>query len=334
MGACKPGENITPPANVSLVRIPENFPNPVLNTDNPLTEDGIALGRHLFYDKRLSGNNQVSCASCHDPAKSFSDGVALTSAGVSGTPLLRHSPALINLAWAESGLFWDGGSSNLESQALAPLTAEDEMHQNLIEMVKKLETVPDYIRMFKNAFNDNIRPGYVVMALAQFQRTLVSADSRYDKFVRKEIGGFLSEKEKRGLLLVKQRCQACHSSDLFTDFGFHNNGIDSEFPAEPHEGLYTGRYRITYNKKETGAYKTPTLRNIMLTAPYMHDGRFSTLRDVINHYSEGVHQSETLSSSIPVTGFQFNEEEKDAILSFLETLTDEVYIRNPKFTKP
>ncbi len=334
LAACNAGKSDILPIEAPLVRIPANFPPPELNPDNPLTAEGVSLGRLLFYDKRLSGNNQVACASCHNPVKSFSDGVALTSIGVAGTPLLRHSPALINLAWANTGLFWDGGSTNLESQAIAPLRAEDEMHQDLIELVAELEAVPDYVTRFKKAFNDGIRPGYVMMALAQFQRTLVSADSRYDKFVRGEAGGYLSDLEKEGLVLVEQKCQSCHSTDLFTDFLYHNNGLDSEFPAEPHEALYTGRYRISYDKKDVGAYKTPTLRNVMLTAPFMHDGRFSTPRQVIDHYSDGIRPSQTLSPFIPENGFQFSDREKEAILAFLETLTGRTYITNPNFVAP
>ncbi|ODS84325.1 MAG: cytochrome-c peroxidase [Cytophagaceae bacterium SCN 52-12] len=334
MAACNAGKTDIPPAETPLVRIPANFPSPRLNADNPLTPEGVALGRQLFYDKRLSGNNRIACASCHDPAKSFSDGVALTSAGVTGTPLLRHSPALINLAWANTGLFWDGGSTNLESQALAPLRAEDEMHQDLVELVEELSAVPDYVSGFRKAFNDDIRPGYVMMALAQFQRTLVSADSRYDKFVRREDDEDLSPMEKEGLLLVRQKCQSCHSTDLFTDFLYHNNGLDPVFPAESYDGLYTGRYRITYDRQDMGAYKTPTLRNLKFTAPFMHDGRFSTLKQVIDHYSEGVRSSETLSPFIPENGFRFSEREKEAVLAFLETLTDAAYTVNPGFTAP
>lgn len=334
LAACNGGKTDIPPVETPLVRIPANFPSPELNPDNPLTAEGVALGRLLFYDKRLSGNNHIACASCHDPANSFSDGVALTNAGAAGTFLLRHSPALINLAWADTGLFWDGGATNLESQALAPLRAEDEMHQDLIEMVEELNAVPDYVSRFRKAFNDDIRPGYVAMALAQFQRTLVSADSRYDKFVRGEVGEDLSAIEKEGLLLFRQKCQSCHSTDLFTDFLYHNNGLDTEFPVELYDALYTGRYRITYDKQDIGAYKTPTLRNLKFTAPFMHDGRFSSLEQVIDHYSNGIRPSETLSPLIPANGFRFNKREKEAILAFLETLTDAVYITNPGFTAP
>lgn len=332
--ACKPGENTILPVETPLIRIPSNFPQPGLNPDNPVTAEGVALGKLLFYDKRLSGNNQVSCATCHAPALSFSDGVSLTIAGVSGTPLLRHSPALINLAWATSGLFWDGGSANLESQAVSPLRAEDEMNQDLIALTGELEAVPDYVARFRDVFRDDIRPGYVMMALAQFQRTLVSADSRYDRFVRGETGGHLTDLELEGLALARKNCQTCHNTDLFTDFGYHNNGLDSDFPAEPHEGLYTGRFRISYDPKDMGAYKTPTLRNTTLTAPYMHDGRFASLQEVIDHYSEGIRLSESLSPLVPAGGFRFTEQEKAALLAFLDTLTDPVYISNRDYVLP
>jgi len=325
---------IDPEFQAYSLPVPEHFPQPVFDTENPMTREGIELGRMLFYDVRLSANNKVSCASCHDQSLAFSDGVALSKAGVSATALLRHAPALINLAWANNGLFWDGGSTNLESQAFGPLTAHDEMAQNLYELTEELNTVPNYVTRFKSAFDAAISPQQVAKALAQFQRTLISADSRYDQFKLKKAGGTFSTLEMRGLELVKQKCQGCHSGELFTDNDYHNNGIDALFSNTEHEGLYMGRYRISYDLDDLGKFRTPTLRNVGLTAPYMHDGRFKSLEEVLDHYSEGIRGSETLDPLLPAKGMKLQEDEKKAIIAFLHTLTDQRFITNPAFQAP
>jgi cytochrome c peroxidase len=327
-------QNVDPEPAGYILPVPAHFPQPVFDTENPMTREAIELGRTLFYDVRLSGNNLVSCASCHDPKRAFSDGIALSKAGVAGTSLLRHSPALINLAWADNGLFWDGGSLNLESQVFGPLTAHDEMGQDLYELIDELNAVPEYVNHFKVAFDDGLNIQNVAKALSQFQRTLISADSKYDKFRLSQSGAVLSSIELRGQELVRQKCQGCHSSELFTDNEYHNNGLDTDFINTDHEGVYLGRYRITYDLADLGKYKTPTLRNIALTAPYMHDGRFGTLEEVVEHYSSGVKKSNTLDSRLSADGMHLNEVDKAAIVSFLKTLTDYAYINNPAFQKP
>ena len=332
--ACSRKEFVVPEPQIYQFAVPSNFPRPDFDTESPLTKEGIELGRMLFYDLRLSGNNKVSCASCHDQKLAFSDGKALNDAGVSGTVLHRHTPALINLAWANNGLFWDGGATNLESQAFGPLTATDEMHQDLFELAGELSAVPEYVKRFDLVFKDQVSSQNIVKALAQFQRTLVSANSRYDKFKRNEAGGNLSSVELQGLQLVRQKCQSCHEGELFTDNGYHNNGIDADFSNDQYEGLFQGRFRISYNAADLGSFKTPTLRNVALTAPYMHDGRFAELEDVLDHYSGEIKISATLDSKIPANGFQFNSDEKKAILAFLKTLTDEEFITNSEFSKP
>lgn len=334
LAACGKEESVDPePLNYQFV-VPDNFPQPVWDTENPMTRNGIELGRMLFYDVRLSGNNKISCASCHDQKLAFSDGKALSNTGVSGTVLHRHAPALINLAWANNGLFWDGGSTNLESQAFGPLTATDEMHQDLFELVDELNNVPEYVKRFELVFEDKISSQNIVKALAQFQRTLVSSNSRYDKFKRNEPGGNLSAMELHGMELVRQKCQSCHEGELFTDNNFHNNGIDADFSDDQYEGLFQGRFRVSYNPADLGSFKTPTLRNVALTAPYMHDGRFANLADVIDHYSNKILVSPTLDKQIPNNGFQFSDVEKKAILAFLKTLTDEEFITNSEFGEP
>ncbi|MDR7131442.1 cytochrome c peroxidase [Algoriphagus sp. 4150] len=318
------------------LEIPEGFPSPVYMMDNPLTEEGVLLGKRLFFDKEISSNGKVSCASCHNPHLAFSDGVALGREGVSGNPLERHSPALFNLAWMGNGLFWDGGSKNLESQALGPLTHADEMGMDLSELEHRLRQDPTYPHLFEDAFDNGVSAGNVAKALAQFQRTLVSAKSRYDQSLRASSGVSLSESELRGLGLVRQHCGACHSGELLTDNQFHNNGIDGDFSDLSHEMIHLGRYRITHTEGDVGAFKTPSLRNVMVTAPYMHDGRFTSIDEVITHYTSGVADVETTSPLLfqqtGKVGISLTDDEKSAIKDFLETLTDHDFISNPSWT--
>ncbi len=336
--SCAKQDSSRAPQAVSL-EVPANFP-PITNMpSNPLTKEGIELGRRLFYDKRLSGINQLSCASCHRQDIAFADGIALSNIGASGNTLHRNAPALINMAWANNGLFWDGGSTNLESQAFAPLASADEMHQELFELVSELRSIPDYAERFRFVFNDNeIRTGNIVKALAQFQRTFISAGSRYDKYRRYEAGGTLSSLELQGMQLVRTKCEGCHKGELFTDNDYHNNGIDDDFSDNSFEGIFQGRYRITNNPADLGKFKTPTLRNSMLTAPYMHDGRFATIEQVLNHYSAGVLASPSLDPLVKQNGGQpgipLTAEEKGAIIAFLKTLTDSAFIANQHLSKP
>jgi cytochrome c peroxidase len=336
--SCKKSDitTIQEPQAVSL-EVPVNFPAYTDDLNNPLTREGIELGRLLFYDKRLSGNNQISCASCHKQSLSFSDGIALNNIGVSGNVLHRNAPALVNMAWAKNGLFWDGGSTNLESQALGPLTSVDEMHQDLYQLVNELKAVENYVVRFKSAFKSDISDATIMKALAQFQRTIVSSSSRYDKYKRGETGGNLTDSELQGLILVQQKCQSCHKGDLFTDNEYHNNGLDDDFSNNSLEGIYQGRYRVTFNTADLGKFKTPTLRNVMLTAPYMHDGRFTTVQQVLDHYSNGIKVSPSLAPSLNPFGIPaipLSSTDKANIIAFLKTLTDSSFINNPKLSKP
>ncbi|REA60121.1 cytochrome-c peroxidase [Dyadobacter luteus] len=314
--------------------IPEHFPQPIFDTGNPSSREGIELGRMLFYDNKLSANNKISCASCHDPKLAFSDGLQFGSAGVSATPLLRHSPALFNLAWANKGLFWDGGATNLESQVFAPLTAHDEMAQDLDQLIIELNSVARYVSGFQEAFNQPVNIQNVAKALAQFQRSLVSANSKYDRYRLKTKGASLTMEEIKGQVLVKQKCQGCHVGELFTDFDFHNNGLDTDFSDAGHEGIYMGRFRITYDINDLGKFKTPSLRNVALTSPYMHNARFSTLEEVVEHYSSGIKGSVTLDPLLPRNGFKLSAQEQKQIIAFLHTLTDHTFISDQKHFLP
>jgi cytochrome c peroxidase len=338
--SCKkdvPLEKSNPAPQAVKLEVPGNFPAAEQDLDNPLTAEGIELGRMLFYDVRLSGNNRISCASCHRQDLAFTDGVALSSIGVSGKTLDRHAPALFNLAWAKTGLFWDGGSKNLESQAFGPLTSADEMHQDLLVLETELKQVPDYVTRFKQAFNEEIKSTNVVKALAQFQLTLISGTSRYDKFKRAEAGGNLTTIELQGMNLVNSKCKACHSGELFTDDGYHNNGIDATF-SDDHEGIFQGRFRVSFDPNDMGKFKTPSLRNVMLTAPYMHDGRFKNIDEVLDHYQFGIKISPTtdqlLYQNQGQLGIPLSQTEREAIIAFLGTLTDHEFITNKKINNP
>ncbi|GGI26078.1 cytochrome-c peroxidase [Pedobacter mendelii] len=338
--ACKKDnivDEIIPKLTSVKLKAGSNFPAIDNDIDNPLTAEGIELGRLLFYDTRLSGNNKISCASCHRQDIAFTDAVALTNIGASGKKLERHTPALFNLAWAKNGLFWDGGSTNLESQAFGPLTSADEMHQNLVELETELKQVPNYVTRFKAVFNEEVKSANIVKALAQFQRTLISDGSKYDQYVRKENNVSLLDVEISGMNLVKAKCGSCHVGELFTDDLFRNNGIDDTYPDDL-EGIYQGRFRVTFNLADLGKFKTPSLRNVMLTAPYMHDGRFKTIDDVLEHYNSGIKISATLDKSLYQNngnvGIPISATEKIAIKAFLSALTDNSFISNKKFSNP
>ena len=332
--------------NTFALRQPAFFPKAVESAinpktglpSNPLSRAGVELGRRLFYEPLLSANKQVSCSSCHHQDKGFSDGVAITTAGVSGKPLERHSPTLINLAWTDKGFFWDGGSKNLESQVFGPLTHADEMGIYLPEMIDRLSALSTYVDLFQMAFNEPPSAAGVAKALSQFQRILISADAPYDLYRRGEQPDALSADQLRGLNLIRQKCGSCHAGELFTDNRFHNNGIDDDFGDGSHEGTYWGRYRISYNPLDLGAFKTPTLRNVMVSAPYMHDGRFKTIDEVLHHYRFGIKDTPVTDAALyqnnDEPGIHMTDQEMEDIKSFLYTLTDEKFLTNKEFSLP
>ncbi|KFE66895.1 Cytochrome c551 peroxidase [Hyalangium minutum] len=328
-----PAPSVPEPGAPAARALPKGFTSLPSPPDNPLSTEGVALGRWLFHSPLLSSSQQHSCSSCHLQAHAFADDTPLTPRGVSGRPLSRHTPALINLAWME-GLFWDGGAKNLESLSLAPLTHPDELGSvDLEALLARLSATPEAVRLFEAAYGPGgLSLSHLLRALAQYERTLVSADSRYDRWLRGEPGGALSPQELEGLELVRKRCGPCHGSELFTDNGFHNNGLDSHFGQD--EEPTRGRGRITLLPEDDGLYKTPTLRNVAVTAPYMHDGRFATLEQVLEHYRHGMVPSATLDAAFrrnaAPPGLSLEEGEKAAILAFLEALTDESFLTAPE----
>lgn len=312
------------------VEVPSNLGGKLPALQYPVTQQGFELGKKLFFDPKLSGNNTVSCSSCHKPELAFSDGKSLSNLGTSGNQLLRHTPALMNTAWMK-GLFWDGGANDIESLALAPIEHPDEMNQDIKELVKELQADSAYKQLFDNIYPDEgITEFTIIRALGQFQNALVSANSTYDQYIRGEKNTMLSANELKGLELVEKHCSSCHASDLFTDNDYHNNGLDGEFDDHSNLEIKLGRYRITSNPGDIGRFKTPTLRNVAVTAPYMHDGRLGSLKDVLDHYSGKIKQSETLDTLLR-TPIALSESEKSAIIDFLQTLTDQQFISNPNF---
>lgn len=318
-------ETFTPyPFNMS-----RTFPIPPLPTDNPLIEERVALGEKLFFDTRLSRNHTVSCATCHKPDYVFTDGFK-RSPGIDRSLTRRHSMPLFNLAWKDR-FFWDGRAPNLREQALEPIENPLEMGEDLDNVITKLKASNDYPPAFKAAFGSGtISAETIGLALEAYQLTLTSYDSKFDQAMQGKAE--LSEDEKRGFELFMTEfeprsgsygadCFHCHGGSLFTDHQFHNNGLSIE-----REDI--GLAEISKRSSDHGKFSTPSLRNVELTAPYMHDGRFATLAEVVAHYSSGIEASDTLDPNLakhPQGGLQLSKDDQAALVAFLKTLTDPIY---------
>lgn len=326
------------------IETPSHFPQMIIPADNPMKLEGVELGKQLFYDTRLSLDNSISCASCHNQESAFSDPRQF-SLGVGDSVGGRNSMALINLGWQQF-FFWDGRAKTLEQQILGPVENPVEMHLPWDEAVKRISDVKSYRESFKQVFQTKtITKELVAKAIAQFLRTLISANSKYDVMYKQENGFTLTEseemiwndvtpEEKAGYDLFKSLngadCFHCHNGPLMQVQKYSNNGLD----ANPTD---LGRELISGSGADKGKFKVPSLRNIALTAPYMHDGRFATLDDVIEHYSSGVHQSPTIDPLIEYAfqgGVQLDADQKVLLKAFLNTLTDYEFVNNPKFKKP
>lgn len=324
LAACSKKTSDVPPAATAAWVRPAHFPAPVYQFgDNVYSKAGFELGRRLFFDPMLSRDGTISCASCHRQKDAFADGATAFSQGVNNGISARNSPVVFNMAWNKS-FMWDGGVNHIEVMPLAPLTNPAEMGESLTNIVRKLNNHPEYPTLFKKVFTrDTVDDQQLFWALAQYMSGLVSANARYDQYVNGTAS--LTTDEQEGLMLFRQHCTSCHSEPLFTDYSFQNNGIDKVFAD-------SGRYRITRDPVDLGRFKVPTLRNVALSSPYMHDGRFNTLEEVLAHYADDVQQSPTLSPLLqkdgqPGLGLSSSEQQK--IVGFLHTLTDEEFISNP-----
>ena len=279
--------------------------------NNQTTAERVALGKALFFDPRLSGSNWISCATCHNPLLGWSDGLA-TGIGHDMQKLNRATPTILNSAYSQF-LFWDGRARSLEEQALGPIQSSKEMNQDLESLVAELEAIEGYRQLFAAAYPDEgINKKTIGKAIAAFERTIISTESPFDKWLHGD-GTAISDSAKRGFELFegKARCAVCHFGFNFTDDGFHNTGIAASNDQ--------GRYRIRKIAMMRGAFKTPTLRDITLTAPYMHNGIYTTLEEVIKHYNRGGDERKHLSPNIQP--LNLSKQEMADLLAFLETLT-------------
>jgi len=332
---------VTTPYSLAL---PSKFPqNVTVPADNPLTEEGVKLGRFLFYETKLSRNNTMSCGSCHQQSKAFTDGRA-RALGVDGQEHPRSTMSLANVLW-ETSLNWDGAVATLEQQARIPIENSVELHQSLADGVVKLQQTDLYPPLFRQAFGTKvITEENVLKALAQFERTLISANSRFDKYNSGDRSA-LNQTELQGLNLFNTHpvavslpganCFHCHGAPLFTAREFFNNGLDATFTD-------LGRGGVTKQNFDNGKFKAPSLRNIALTAPYMHDGRFQTLAQVLDHYSDHVQlNSPNIDPNmLDAANDPFNNQltltatQKKQLIAFLNTLTDSTFIQDARFSDP
>ncbi len=326
------------------LEVPDYFPAPILDPDNPLSEEGIELGRRLFYDVSIfSTDGNMSCATCHKQELAFTDGLG-RAIGVRGEAGPRSAMSLVNLAFNPNGFNWDGREEKLFNQAIHPVEDMLELDNDWEEVIRKLRDHEDYPARFRAAFGidrvDQIDRELTTKALAQFERTIISANSKFDRVVYQN-ADFFTEEEQLGadsLFFVENvppgilhpGCGHCHNAPTFGDNKFKNNGIEDA--ASLDDIIDKGYGDVTGNRFDNGKFRTPTLRNIALTAPYMHDGRFETLEEVIDHYASGGHNLENEDPNI--TGFTLTERQKKALLAFLNTLTDEKLLTDPRYADP
>lgn len=300
--------------------IPDYFPAIVYPEDNFPNAAKIALGKKLFFDPILSRDYSISCSSCHHTALAFSDGRKV-SRGVGNGLGFRNSMSLANVAYQEL-FFRDGGVPSLEMQILAPFDSDVEFNLPIASAAERLDSNAEYSALFQEAFGRNPDAFGLVRAIAAYERTLISANSSFDAYFYQSVDSAISEEAKRGFALFssqKLACASCHSGFNFTDNSFQNNGLKPEYSVD------LGRARVTIKAEDVGKFKVPTLRNIALTAPYMHDGSIATLEDVISHYESGGHGHPNQSSLIQ--GFELEEDERQALLAFLHSLSDSEFIR-------
>ncbi len=320
------GEDIiepTPYENPEIpLQIPAGFPplNPAVDGNRP-TKYGVELGERLFHEKKLSGNNTISCASCHQQSSAFADN-NVQAIGIYGRVGLRNTPPIQNLAFMK---FYnlDGSKLTLESQPLVPIITHEEMDSSILEAIEKIKGEPDYRELFRKAFgNEDITPERIYRSIAQYEYTLISANSKYDKVMRNE-GETFTESEVRGYQIFQQKCESCHSTALFTDQSFRNVG----FPLNP-SIEEAGRARVTAIQADYMSFRVPSLRNAEYTAPYGSFGQFPTLKAVLDYFDQGVLDTDNLDPLIKENGnrIPISEREKEDIIAFIKTLSDSTFL--------
>lgn len=315
---------------------------PNLPADNPLTIEKVKLGRMLFYEKHLSQDGSMACASCHVQTDGFSDANPF-SEGVQGLFGRRQAMPIFNMAWHENGFFWDGRAALLRHQALLPIQDVLEMNETLENVVAKLSLISDYTDQFTRAFGTNdITPEKISFALEAFMFSIISDDSKYDRYLKGLVELTPSEERGRTLFFGEYNpffpdisgadCAHCHSGTNFENDLFMNNGLDTDAEFTDY-----GREEVTTAAADRAKFKVPSLRNIAVTAPYMHDGRFNTLEEVVAHYNADIHSSSTLDPALESTmetGLMLDAGEMADLIQFLHTLTDETYLNNPAYKSP
>ena len=306
-----------------FLRLPPGFPKPVYDfSRNPLTKPGVALGRFMFYDFRLSKDSTVSCGFCHQQFAAFGHFDHALAHGVAGQQGTRSVPVLFNMIW-QKAFMWDGGVNHLEIQPLTPLTDHNEMAVDLKELLSKMQADPQYRRKFKAAFgSEEITSERMFKALTQFVATMISASSKYDSVRLKLPGAVFSEEEKAGYAIFQQKCAACHKEPLFTDLTYRSNGLPY-LPALND----VGRMKITGNTDDNLRFKVPSLRNILKSSPYMHDGRFFDIFQVFDFYDHGVQPTATTDPLLR-KGIPLSAPEKRQLYFFLNTLTDYAFLKD------
>ncbi len=309
-------------------KIPEGWPAPPTNifANNPLSEEGFQLGKKLFYDGRLSKDGNFPCASCHQQFAAFATLDHDFSHGFNNSFTTRNAPATFNLAWMTK-MHWDGGINHIEVQPLAPITAANEMAETIENVLNKLKADSAYPNLFKAAFgNTDITSQRMLKAIAQFMGSIVSSNSKYDKVKRGEAGFTFSE--QNGYDFFKAKCETCHKEPLFTDNSFRNTGMT----VNPFLNDF-GRMRITNDPTDSLKFKVPSLRNVQLTFPYGHDGRFSFLKDVLEHYQARIQINQPTLDPLLVNRIPMTNTQKFELIYFLNTLTDTTMTKSPRFAQ-
>jgi len=315
------------------LELPTNFPEIAYNLDNnPITDAGFELGKRLFYEGKLSSNGAIACAFCHEQAFAFTHHGHNLSHGVNGGIGLRNAQPIQNLAY-QTSFMWDGAASHLDLQPILPITSELEMGETLSNVIVKLQQDSYYQEQFAKAFDGGeVNTENMLKALSQFMLMMISSNSKYDKYVRQEDNVTLTALELDGLNTFQNKCSSCHASDLFTDQTFRNNGL----PINPQLND-KGRFNILENPNDLYKFKVPSLRNVEVSYPYMHDGRFSTLEVVLDFYDSGIVDNGNVDPSLQKAdgtyGISLSAYEKESVIAFLKTLTDNQFLEDERFAE-
>ena len=329
LAACSKDPDMSIAPQVYHFSVPDGWPQPAYTfANNPLSKGGFELGRKLFYDVRLSRDYSTACGTCHQSFAAFSNLDHIVSHGVDGQLGTRNSPGLFNLAWQPT-LMWDGGVNNLEIQPLSPIQNHVEMDMTMDSIAARVGADSDYrSRIIALYGNDEVNAQRLFRALAQFMAMMISDNAKYDHYMRHEPGGDMTASELAGQQVFQNHCATCHQPPLFSDYSYRNNGLSYAGIADD-----SGRGRITGDVADMHKFKVPSLRNLKYSPPYMHDGRFRTLDEVLDHYDHGIAPSSTLDPLLQ-SGISLTNQQRQDLLAFLNTLNDDTYVHDTRFTQP